>query len=309
MSNRLPARDLVRGIVGRALREFFRDGCTHLAGSIAFRVLFSLFPLAIVLGALFGIISSAAGFRPDVIDAIVENVPLDDEGSRSLRRVLEEAAENSSVGLVGAVGLIWAASGMMTAVRTALNLAWDVEERRPWLIGKVVDVLLVFTSSVVILASVALNLTVRLAQELVADVGIGVGAAQALLGLAAPFLLGFFVVIALYRIVPPVSPLLSDLVAPALVVAAVVTAAQSGFAWYLENVGRYNAVYGSLGAAVAFMFFVYLASLVFLFGAEVAAASPRVRDELRRGNRGTEENGPPLAERAKQALRGLVARN
>jgi len=301
--------ELARGTVVRAVQEFFRDGCTHLAASIAFRVLFSLFPLALVLAAVFGIVSGAAGFRPDVIDAIVRNVPLDDDGTRRLREILEEAAENSSVGLFAAVGLVWAASGMMAAARAALNRAWDVEDERPWLVGKAVDVLLVFGTSLVIVASLALNLTVRLAQELVAEVGIGVGVAQALLGLGVPFLLAFLVVLAVYRLVPAVSQPLSELVVPALFVGAVFTAAQTGFVWYLENVGRYNVIYGSLGAVVAFMFFVYLAALVFLFGAELAASSPRVRDQLRRAGGRRDENPQPLAERVKEVLRGLVMRS
>ncbi len=302
------SRALVSAVVMRAVHQFFRDGCTHFAASISFRVLFSLFPLAIVLGALFGIVSEVAGFRPDVVDTIVRNAPLDEQASERLRRVLEEAAENSSIGLLGTIGLVWAASGMMAAVRAALNRAWETEDARPWLIGKVVDVLLVFGTALVIVVSIALNLTVRLAQELVERAGIGVGAAHALLGLVAPFMLALLVVVAVYRIVPAVSPPLSELVAPAILVAAVFTAAQVGFAFYLQNLARYNAIYGSLGAIVAFMFFVYLASLVFLFGAEAAAALPRVREELRQESFGRDVPAAPLTERVKDALRGLVVR-
>lgn len=300
--------ELVRHVAERGVREFFNDGCTHLAASIAFRVLFSLFPLAIVLGALFGLVSDAAGVRPDVVDAIVRNAPLDDEGTQRLRRILEDAAANTSIGFLGAIGLVWSASGMMAAVRTALNLAWDEEDRRPWLIGKILDVLLVFATSLVIVVSVALNVTVRVAQELVEKVGVAFGAAEVVLGLVAPFVLAFAVVTVVYRIVPARSPPFSELLAPAAFVAAVFTGAQVGFAWYLESFGRYNTIYGSLGAVIAFMFFVYLAALVFLFGAELAAATPRVRDELRSGG-GSDEPSAPLAERVKQTLRGLVVRS
>ena len=298
---------LAAAAVARAAREFFDDGCPHLAASIAFRVLFSLFPLAIVLGAVFGIVSEAAGFRPDAIDAIVRNAPLDDDGRRTLRTALQEAADNSSVGLLGVVGLVWAASGMMTAVRTALNLAWEVEDRRPWLLGKAVDVLFVFGTALVISMSVALNLTIRLAQELVADLGVSFGAAVSLLGLVAPFTLAALVTIVVYRFATAASPRLSELAIPALLVATVFTAAQIAFAWYLESFDRYNAVYGSLGAVVAFMFFVYLASLVFLFGAELAAAIPRARRDLEAGT--AEDDGEPLRVRLARLLRSLVVRD
>ena len=300
---------VVRAVLGRALSRFLRHGCTHLAASITFRVLFAIFPLAIVLGAIFGVVSDLAGFRPDVVDAIVQNAPLDEDGSRRLRRILEDAAGNSSVGLLGAVGLVWAASGMMAAVRAALNRAWDAEDTRPWLVGKAVDVLLVFGASLVVVVAVALNLTVRLAQELVEHLSLDFGIAEALLGLVAPFVLVFLVVAVVFRVVPTVSPPISQLVGPAIFVAAVFTAAQIAFAFYLQNVARYDAIYGSLGAGAAFMFFVYLASLVFLFGAEIAAVAPDVRAELRSAGDDGAEAPTPFAERMKQALRGLVLRS
>ena len=302
------ASRVVSSVVVGAIRRFFRDGSTHFAASISFRVLFSLFPLAIVLGAVFSVVSELAGFGPDVVDSIVRNAPLDNDGSRRLRRMLEEAAENSSVGLLGAAGLVWAASGMMAAVRAALNRAWDADDTRPWLVGKAVDVLLVFGTALVIVVSVALNLTVRVAQELVERIGIGIGAAHALLGLVAPFLLSLLVVVALYRIVPAVSPRLLHLIAPAVFVAATFSAAQVAFAFYLQNVARYDAIYGSLGAVAAFMFFIYLASLVFLFGAELAAAAARVSEEPSTGDAGATRPTAPLAERVKDVLRGLVVR-
>ena len=52
---------------------------------------------------------------------------------------------------------------------------------------------------------------------------------------------------------------------------------QRGFSIYVDNFANYSAVYGSLGAVIAFMFFVYLGSIVFLIGAEMAAIWPGVR--------------------------------
>lgn len=299
---------LVKRLVPRTVGEFVSDACPHLAASIAFRVLFALFPLAIVVTAVFGLTSAAVGFRPDVIDAIVDQVPLTDDGRRRLRGLLEETGGIEAVGIVGLAGLIWAASGMMSAVRTALNLAWDVEDGRPWLIGKAWDVLFVFAMAPLVVMSVALGLTVRLGQGLMERVGLAGGVSEALIGSAAPFVLSLAVVIAAYRFAPATSPRVVDLIAPSVLVAAAFTLAQALFALYLESFGRYNAIYGSFGVVVAVMLFVYLASLVFLLGAELAAETPRVRDELRRGQ-GVYEAGPPLAVRAREALKGLVVRS
>ena len=299
---------LVKRVVPRTIGEFFADRCPHLAASIAFRVLFSLFPLAIVLTAVFGLAGTATGFRPDVIDAIVAQIPLTDEGQRRLRRLLEQTGGLDTVGLVGAAGLVWAASGMMSAVRTALNLAWEVDDRRPWLIGKVVDVLFVFAAALAMALAIALSLSVRLARELITRARLDGFVTETLVGSVVPFVLALVVALAVYRFVPATSSPLRDLVAPALLVAAVFTLAQVLFAFYLESFGRYNALYGSFGVIVAFMLFVYLASLVFLLGAELAAATPRVREEIDR-DEGSDDPGPPLTLQLKTLLKSLVTRS
>lgn len=299
---------LVRVLVPRAVKAFFENDGTHLAASIAFRVLFSLFPLAIVLAAVFSLVADALGVRPDVVDALVRQMPLTDDGRSELRRLLEQSIEGmGAVGILGLVGLVWAASGMMSAVRTALNRAWDVNDARPWLVGKAVDVLLVFGVALVVATSVALNVIVRLAQRVVDWIGIGTTLANVALGVFAPFVLVLLVTATAYRFVPAAEPRLRDVVAAAAFVAAVFAAGQFLFSLYLENFGRYNAIYGSFGAVVALMFFVYLVALVFLLGAHLAALVPVAREEVPR-QRPAEGPSSPLSVRAKHALRGLVVR-
>lgn len=283
-------------LVKRSLSEFSDDGCPQLAASIAYHVLFSIFPLAIVLAALTGIVLNASGSRATVVDAIVRNVPLSESGDAQLRKLLLGATGNlSAVGLVGIVGLFYSASGMMAALRVALNGAWDVEQTRPYLRGKLVDVGLVFVVSLVSIASLGLTIALRFVGR-----GSGVTWAPSLLG---PLVLTFGVVLFLFRVVPAAEVRLRDAAAPALFVAVAFTAAENLFALYVGHFGNYNAVYGSLGAVIAFMFFVYLVSQVFLLGAEAAAEWPRVRASLERGD--ADEPGPPLRRRVKQGVVGL----
>ena len=59
-------------------------------------------------------------------------------------------------------------------------------------------------------------------------------------------------------------------------VAAIILGTFLAFSTYVSHFANYNRVYGSLGAVVAFLFFIYLVSMVFLFGAEVASEVPRL---------------------------------
>jgi membrane protein len=292
-------RDFALRLLQRSLSEFADDGCPQLAASIAYHVLFSIFPLAIVVAAITGVVLNATGSRATVVDTIVSNVPLSPSGDDQLRTLLLGATGNlSAVGLVGFVGLVYSGSGMMAALRAALNGAWDAVETRPYLRGKLVDLGLVALVSP--FGAVSLGLTIALR---FVGAGSGIAWAPSLLG---PLVLAFCVVLFLFRVVPAADVRLRDAWVPALFVAVAFMGAENLFALYVGHFGNYNAVYGSLGAVIAFMFFVYLVSEVFLLGAEAASEWPRVRESLERG--GDEEPGLPLGRQLTKVVSGLWRR-
>ncbi len=89
----------------------------------------------------------------------------------------------------------------------------------------------------------------------------------------------------------------------ALVAALFFEVGKFGFTIYLANFSSYGAVYGSLGAIVAFLFWVYITAVILLFGAEVASEYPRV---LRGDYPETEKKPPlPLRERVAKLVRSL----
>jgi hypothetical protein len=74
--------------VKRAGRAYSRHAGSHLAAAIAYPVLFSVLPLAILAVALFGVVSGAFGVRGDAIEAIVDRIPLSADGGRRLEELL-----------------------------------------------------------------------------------------------------------------------------------------------------------------------------------------------------------------------------
>lgn len=286
-------------LVERSLAEFLDDSCPQLAAAISYHVLFSIFPLLIVVAGVTGIVVSVTGTQADVVDALVRQVPLSASGSDRLRRLLEGTTGHlSALGLLGIVGLLYAAAGMMASIRTALNRAWDVDEPRPYLKGRLVDVGLVFAVALSALASFGLTIGVG-------TVTGGWDGAGVVLAILLPLVLAFATSLFLYRVVPAADVRLADAWPAALFVAGGFVAAQNLFAVYVAHFAHYNAIYGSLGAVIAFMFYVYLSSLILLLGAEVASEWPRTRRALERGE---VEEGPPLSVQVKQILRGLWVR-
>jgi membrane protein len=311
-SRHVPLRRLVPQVAKNAVAEFSDDHCAQYASSIAYHVLFSIFPLAIVLAAVFGLVVQATGTRADVVDSIAGYVPLSSSGDQTFRNLLEGATGGlSALGLLGLVGVFYAASGMMGSIRLALNQAWDVDDYRPFLKGKLVDVSLVLAAAGLGLLSVGLTVAVRVVGDAAGSVP-GGSWVRFVLAVLVPFVTSTAVVLFLYRVVPAASVRLADALPGAVSTSVVFVLLENLFALYVQHFTNYNAVYGSLGAIIAFMFFVYLCSLAFLLGAEVASEWPRVRAQLARGEAGGGEtsgaeapDGAPLVEKARRALKGL----
>jgi len=300
-----------RATAGRAVGGFFDDQAPHSAAAISYYALLSLFPLAILLVFAFGLVIEEASARARVIDFILANVPLRPDGQTELEDLLTSVTEGGSgFGLAGALGLMLAASGVTAAIRQALNRAWDVEDSRPLVQGKLVDVLLVCGLGFLIALSFGLTVAARLAASWSAEVEQGLGrvgsaVAELLLGLGrtVPALLAFAVFATLFSVVPARRTRLRDVWPGAAVAAVGFEAAKTGFAVYLANFADYNAVYASLATVVAFLVFVFVTANLFLLGAEVAVEWPAVRDGVRRRS-----SAIPARKRLRNVLAGLFVR-
>jgi len=253
-------------LVAATARGYLDDRGPQLSAAIAYFGLFAVFPLTILLVAAFGLIAGDGTARREVIDFVMRNVPLRDEGRGDLQAALQEVTSNAEAfGIVGIAGLVFSASGLMGALRHALSRAFDVEERRPPLLGKLVDVVLVLAVGLVAGLSLVLTVVTRFAVSLSPWLGELVTAALA----TAVFAL-------LYRFVPARRVRWRDCLPGAVLAGLGYAAIKIGFASYLDEFGTYGAVYGSIATVIAFMFFAFLSANVFIVGAELAAAWPHV---------------------------------
>jgi membrane protein len=269
-------RTLTRA-VPQAVDGYFADRCSQHAAGIAYRVLFSLAPLAIVLVAIFGVVLQDDDLRQRVIREIVGALPLSDQGSQDVTTAIEKIA--TPVNLLGAVSLLvfaWAASGMMGALRTGLEVAMRVERARPVVRAKVVDFVLVVGAAALVLAAVLLNLAAQVVSETVhrplAAVGLEGGAQEAVVRHGSPLLLSTVVVLLLYRFVPARRLRFGDALAGAVFTAFLLLAISLASGWVFTRTSRLSVVYGSLTAALVFLYTVYLYASALLLGAELAAA-------------------------------------
>jgi membrane protein len=269
------------GVLRRTLSEFSEDNLTDWAAALTYYGIVAMFPALIALVSILGLIGKSAtkplldnlgGFAPGPAHQILEN---------ALNGLTQSRGSAGILFAVGLVGALWSASGYIGAFIRASNQIWDVEEGRP--IWQIVPLRLFVTVVMLILlaaSAIAVVVTGPLADKVGKLIGIG-GAAVTVWDIAKwPVLV--LVVSVMFSILFYASPNVRQpgfrWVMPGGVVAVVGwMVASAAFGLYVANFGSYNKTYGSLGAIIIFLVWLWLSNVAILFGAELNAEIARGR--------------------------------
>jgi membrane protein len=260
----------------RACLEFVEDRGHRDAAQIAFFALLSFVPLAMLLVAGTGFFADDEDVRRRVVTAVFDNVPLSQEADRArLERTVGDALNNTGrLGPLSVLLLLFAASGVMGALRHAINQAWDIHTRPPLLRRKALDLALVAGAALLLVFSVSLTATRR-----AADAAESAGWAIDALGDLLPFLFTAAAVLFLYRVLPSPRPRTRDIWPGAVLAAALISVVRGALELYFERLADLGALYGSLGALMALLIFTWAVSMVLVFGAEYASEWSRLPND------------------------------
>jgi len=255
----------------KALKRLFADEAIPLAGNIAFRTIFSVFPFLIFLTSLSGFFGSA-----DLARRVVEFML----GVAPEALVKPFAAEVYSILTVPRAGLlslaalltIWSAMGGVDSVRVALNRAYDLKDQRPIWFLYLQNVLFVIGAAtlmlVVALLLVVLPAVSQFFGEHAPDAFRPFTTLDNLRYPVAMLILLFGLLVA-HRLLPTTHFRLLELMPGIAITVLVWVVLTEGFSWYLRNFNSFASTYASLSGLFATMFFTYLAALALIFGGEV----------------------------------------
>src|SRR5918998_6729561 len=159
----------------RAAVEFVDDRAHRPAAQIAFYGALSSIPLALLLVATFGLVVDDAEVRAQVIDTVFAYIPLANAEDRGVleRALTASLASAGRLGILSILLLVAAASGIMSSLRNAINVAWDLEGSPPLVRRKALDLALVLGVTIALALSLLVTLPHRAAASLDdrADVG------------------------------------------------------------------------------------------------------------------------------------------
>ena len=241
------------------------------AAQVAFYFSFALFPLLLFLMTLTGIIiSNKAEFQSQLFAILGEVMPK--SAFDLVQKTLTEVTSNATGGklTVGVLITLWSASAGIDNMRGTLNEVYNLKETRSWFKAKLTSFLLTLGLGVLIL--ITLGLIVYGSQTL-----------DALLPIDSPYILAaleWILVIALlllafaflYNFAPNQDPFQWKWIAPGAVIGVILWILFSfAFRLYLRYFDSYAATYGSLGAMIILMLWLYLTALVILIGGAINA--------------------------------------
>jgi len=276
----VPRRPLILAL--RALQAFSEDRCSHMAAAISYYALLSLFPLLILLVSVLGIFLRSSSLQNDLVGHVLDILPLtQDKGANEVRQAVRTVAGVSlPLTILGLVGSAWSASAMFGVIRSSLSAVWGSTSRRSLLRQKLLDLAMMAGVGAFFVLSIGATALLRATQEVSSDLLGPISSSSFFfwrtISFAAPALLSLGAFAAIYRFVPHAPVKMSGVWAGAATAAVLFELAKNGFSFYLANFGRYDLVYGSLGAVVTFLVGLYLSAVVLLLGAEVAVEYPKV---------------------------------
>lgn len=262
-------------ILKDAIETFRVTRANQAAASLAYYLIFSLFPLLLVLISAGGFILNSEDVYLKVSQLVRQSIPASYEWiDENLRSILDQ---RGTVGIIGLITLTWAASGGFTSLAYNINLAWLEAPQRNFFQGRLIAIQMIAGLSGLFVFSLIIDSIINLLHILnVPFVSFLDLFLWKWFSNVFSWLMIFLLFFALYYWVPTVNVARSAALWGALIASVAWKTATALFSWYVRSgLGRYEVIYGSVGALVAFLLLVYILATVALFGAHLASAIDR----------------------------------
>jgi membrane protein len=282
------ARELF-GAAKRAAKSMLDDNMLMIASALAYSTFFAIPSVLLVAVGLFTLVAG-----PQTITSLIQSFGhvMPSQATQllgdSLHRLDHRPSTSIAITAVGLVLAVWSVTGAMTSFMTAVNIAYDCKDTRPFIRKRALALVM---AACIGFAFVLVAVLLMFGPQIEKWVGSALGASTlvAYLWWVAQWPILVAGLLAAFATILYLGPNLADekrrwkLVTPGAVVAAVVWLAASGlFAVYTAMFGSYNKTWGSLSAVIVMLTWLWLSSLALLFGAELNAEIEQ-SNERRRG--------------------------
>jgi membrane protein len=247
------------------------DNVFNGAAALAYYLTLAIFPAMILTMAVIPYLP-IENVDQAIVDLLYQALPND--AAQVFTRVVDKVVSERRGGVLsfGIVATLWAASTGMIAIMRQLNITYDVAEARPFLRARITALGLSLLFIVLVIGSLSLVVLGGVIQDWIGERW---GYSSPLLTFFVIFrwvVIGIGLVLAFaltYYLAPNVRERFRFLSPGSLVAAGLLVLASLAFSYYTSNFGNYDATYGSIGAVIVLMLWLYIAGLVILIGAVI----------------------------------------
>jgi membrane protein len=270
-------------LLRRSVFAAFDDGCLGVAKGAAYSALLSFFP--VLTSAATILVQSRAEFVSRVLeDGLSQIVPPGTEGL-VVQQFRVTGARPISLLVIAGVISVWAASGVIKSLMEGFQAAYRVPRSRGFLHQQGIAIALVLLSAFpLVCATVLIVFGTQVENTVLSLLKVDpilnpLSGLTRLVGRGARYLLAFLTTISVACTLYFFGPYRRQrwrFVWPGAVLATLLwLLATAGFAWYVRNIGHYNVMYGSIGAGIALLVWMYLMAVIALIGCEFNAEYER----------------------------------
>jgi membrane protein len=263
-----------RELAKRVWSEVQKDNVFGRAAELSYYFLLALFPFLIFLTSIIGIVlGSGTGTRHALFQYLARIMP--PSAFQLIDNTMYEVSESSGGGKIsfGILAALWAASNGLGAITESLNTAYDLKETRPWWKQRLTSIGLTVALSILIIGALILVVAGgHIAEWLAAHYGLGPVFPTGWKIIQWPVVLACmtFAFALIYYLAPDFREQAWQWLTPGAVIGVVLWLLVSlGFRVYLHYFNSYNATYGSLGAVIILMLWLYFTGAAVLIGGEV----------------------------------------
>ncbi|WP_026569327.1 MULTISPECIES: YihY/virulence factor BrkB family protein [Sediminibacillus] len=273
-------RELIQFVI-QLIKRILDDDVAGMAAQLAFFFLLSLFPFLLFLITLIGYLPLT---QLDIMRFVSLYAP--EETFNLINENLSGIAESRNGRLLSITILatLWTASNGINAIIRSLNAAYNVEENRSFIVSRLIAVVL--TVAMVSVIAVAFLLPIfgkAIGVYLFSFFGLSADFLQLWNALrwVISFVVFFIVLLALYKMAPNRKVFFKDAAVGAAFATLGWQLVSLAFSYYVDNMGSYSAVYGSLGTVIVMMIWFYLSGMIIIAGGEINALYEKFRSEKR----------------------------
>lgn len=261
-------------------RESNEDNVFGGAAELAYYFLLALFPMLIFLTSLVGFLP---GLQANILSALGKVAPAD--AMRLINDTLTDIISHRSGGLIsfGVLGTLWASSSGVESLMGTLNVAFESKERRSFFKVRLIAIALTVGLALLVIGGAALVMFGHKLSDWISNL-LELGTALAIVGSIAGYIIGltllFLGLQLLYYFGPDTKQEWKWITPGAIFAVGAILVESYLFSVYLRIAPSNSATYGSLGAVITLMLWLYLIGLALLLGGEINSEIEKSRGNL-----------------------------